>query len=135
MARYEITNAEYVHFLNSVKRRGPEREPWFETKDEDEDSHIIGTPGGLFALRGGSWGNDAGGSRAADRYWYEPTTATTTWALGLPGNNPWGLGFGSLERGFWDFGILGFWRGFGLETPRSGVRFSIIFFFEITILL
>jgi formylglycine-generating enzyme required for sulfatase activity len=45
MARYEITNAEYVHFLNSVKRRGPEREPWFETKDEDEDSHIIGTPG------------------------------------------------------------------------------------------
>jgi formylglycine-generating enzyme required for sulfatase activity len=35
-------------------------------------------------------------------------TATTSWALGLPGNNPWGLGFGSLERGFWGFGILGF---------------------------
>jgi formylglycine-generating enzyme required for sulfatase activity len=45
MARYEITNAEYVHFLNSVKRRGPEGEPWFSTKAEDSDSHIIGTPG------------------------------------------------------------------------------------------
>jgi formylglycine-generating enzyme required for sulfatase activity len=45
MARYEITNAEYVHFLNSVKRRGPAGEPWFYTKDEDGDSHIIGTPG------------------------------------------------------------------------------------------
>jgi formylglycine-generating enzyme required for sulfatase activity len=45
MGRYEITNAEYVHFLNSVKRRGPAGEPWFNTKDENEDSHIIGTPG------------------------------------------------------------------------------------------
>jgi formylglycine-generating enzyme required for sulfatase activity len=34
--------------------------------------------------------------------------AASAWALGLPGNNPWGLGFGSLERGFGDFGILGF---------------------------
>jgi hypothetical protein len=28
-------------------------------------------------------------------------TAATAWACGLPGNNPWGLGFGSLAEGFW----------------------------------
>lgn len=45
IGRYEITNVEYVHFLNAVKRRGPIGEPWFVTKAEDGDSHIIESSG------------------------------------------------------------------------------------------
>jgi formylglycine-generating enzyme required for sulfatase activity len=45
MGRYEVSNAEFVHFLNTVKRRGTEEKPWFETQAEDVDSHIIGSPG------------------------------------------------------------------------------------------
>jgi len=45
MGRYEVTNAEFVRFLNTVKRRGPQNEPWFETKKEDSDSHITGSTG------------------------------------------------------------------------------------------
>jgi hypothetical protein len=44
-------------------------------------------------------------------------SATTSWALGLPGtHNPWGLGFGSLERGFW----LGFVFHIGFESGFAG---------------
>jgi len=45
MGRYEVTNAEFVRFLNTVKRRVPQNEPWFETKKEDSDSHITGSTG------------------------------------------------------------------------------------------
>ncbi|OAD19138.1 Sulphatase-modifying factor domain protein [Candidatus Thiomargarita nelsonii] len=45
MGRYEVTNAEFVRFLNTVKRRGPQNEPWFQTKKEDSYSHIIGSTG------------------------------------------------------------------------------------------
>jgi formylglycine-generating enzyme required for sulfatase activity len=45
MGRYEVTNAEFVRFLNGVKRRGSKEQPWFETKAEDSDSHIIGSVG------------------------------------------------------------------------------------------
>jgi formylglycine-generating enzyme required for sulfatase activity len=45
IGRYEVTHDEYVHFLNAVKHRGPEGEPWFKTKAEDQSSHIIGSPG------------------------------------------------------------------------------------------
>ncbi len=40
-----MTNAEFVKFLNAVKRRGNDNEPWFETKAEDSDSHITGSVG------------------------------------------------------------------------------------------
>jgi formylglycine-generating enzyme required for sulfatase activity len=43
MGKYEVTNTEFVRFLNSIKRRGSEKQPWFETKAEDSDSHIIGS--------------------------------------------------------------------------------------------
>ncbi len=45
MGRYEITNADFVQFLNTVNRRGTEEEPWFETLSEDFDSYIKGTVG------------------------------------------------------------------------------------------
>ncbi len=45
MGKYELTNAEFVTFLNAVKRRGNDNEPWFETKAEDSDSHITGSVG------------------------------------------------------------------------------------------
>jgi len=45
IGRYEITNTEYVRFLNTVKHRGPVGEPWFYTKTEDENSHIIESSG------------------------------------------------------------------------------------------
>jgi formylglycine-generating enzyme required for sulfatase activity len=45
MGKFEVTNAEFVKFLNAVKRRGDNNEPWFETKAEDSDSHITGSVG------------------------------------------------------------------------------------------
>jgi formylglycine-generating enzyme required for sulfatase activity len=45
MGKYEVTNAEFVKFLNAVKRRGDNNEPWFKTKAEDSDSHITGSVG------------------------------------------------------------------------------------------
>ncbi|MEK8016504.1 MAG: SUMF1/EgtB/PvdO family nonheme iron enzyme, partial [Candidatus Parabeggiatoa sp.] len=47
IGRYEVTHAEFVHFLNTVKRRGPEGEPWFSTKAESfwGSSHIMGSTG------------------------------------------------------------------------------------------
>jgi len=52
VGKFEITNAQYVAFLNDVKRRGTEEEPWFETKVEDSRSQIIGSVGG-FAVEAG----------------------------------------------------------------------------------
>jgi formylglycine-generating enzyme required for sulfatase activity len=48
MGKYEVTNAEFVRFLNAVKRRGTKKEPWFETKGEDSDSHIMGSIGNFY---------------------------------------------------------------------------------------
>jgi len=45
VGKFEITNAQYVAFLNDVNRRGTEEEPWFETKDEDSRSQITGSVG------------------------------------------------------------------------------------------
>ncbi|MCP4697560.1 MAG: formylglycine-generating enzyme family protein [Gammaproteobacteria bacterium] len=52
MGVYEVTNAEYVTFLNSVKRRGTAEEPWFYTKAESSYSHITGTSGAFQAEAG-----------------------------------------------------------------------------------
>lgn len=41
MGKYETTYGEYVAFLNDIGRRGSEDEPWFKTKSEDPDSHIM----------------------------------------------------------------------------------------------
>lgn len=45
IGKYEVTNAQFVAFLNVVERRGTKSEPWFDTKDEDSDSQIIGSVG------------------------------------------------------------------------------------------
>ena len=45
MGQFEVTNAQYVTFLNAVGKRGPNGQPWFETKKEDSRSKIIGQPG------------------------------------------------------------------------------------------
>lgn len=45
MQTTEITNQQFVLFLNAVNQRGPEGEPWFETKAEDSRSHIQGETG------------------------------------------------------------------------------------------
>jgi len=43
MGKYEVTNAEFVQFLNVIKRRGSKEKPWFETEREDYNSHIKGS--------------------------------------------------------------------------------------------
>ncbi len=46
MSKYEVTNREFVRFLNDVGKRSTDiNRPWFETKEEDQDSHIIGEVG------------------------------------------------------------------------------------------
>jgi len=45
MNRHEVTNEQFVRFLNNVGKRGTKENPWLETKDEDDDSHITGLPG------------------------------------------------------------------------------------------
>ena len=45
IGRYEVTNMEFVRFLNSVKRRGTEGKLWFKTKAENSSSHITGSVG------------------------------------------------------------------------------------------
>jgi len=52
IGRYEVTHVEFVHFLNTVKRRGPEAEPWFATKAEYSDSHITGSTGNFIVEAG-----------------------------------------------------------------------------------
>jgi formylglycine-generating enzyme required for sulfatase activity len=89
-------------------------DPWHDNYEGAPTDGSVWTEGGdsgLFALRGGSWNNTPGGRGRLTATGSGRLTATTTWALGLPGNNPWGLGFGSLERGFWDFGgiLREFW--------------------------
>ena len=41
----EVTNQQFVEFLNHVNTRGTPQEPWFDTKNENQDSHIIGETG------------------------------------------------------------------------------------------
>ncbi|MCP4701923.1 MAG: formylglycine-generating enzyme family protein [Gammaproteobacteria bacterium] len=53
MGVYEVTNAEYVTFLNSVKRRGTAEEPWFYTKAESLYSHITAGLQALFRQKRG----------------------------------------------------------------------------------
>ncbi len=45
MGKYEVTNDEYVQFLNDVGKRGTEKRPWFETEKEDSRSKIQGKVG------------------------------------------------------------------------------------------
>ncbi len=40
MGKYEVTNEEYVYFLNKVDKHGTENRPWFSTSDEDPSSKI-----------------------------------------------------------------------------------------------
>lgn len=47
---YEVTNAEFVAFLNAVGRRGPAKEPWFETKSEDGSSRIVSSGGNRYGV-------------------------------------------------------------------------------------
>lgn len=46
VGKYEVTNEQFVIFLNDKKERGPEGESWFKTRDEDWDSRIISDNGG-----------------------------------------------------------------------------------------
>ena len=48
----EVTNGQFVKFLNDVKRRGDSGRPWFETKSEDSDSHIKGSIGNFYVENG-----------------------------------------------------------------------------------
>ena len=48
----EVTNKQFVMFLNDVKRRGESGKPWFETKSEDSDSHIKGSVGNFYVESG-----------------------------------------------------------------------------------
>ncbi len=52
MAKHEVTNAQFVQFLNSVKRRGTEKQPWFETQEEDSYSKISGSTGNFRVVGG-----------------------------------------------------------------------------------
>ncbi len=45
MQTTEVTNQQFVQFLNASHSKGTNEEPWFDTKDEDSDSHIKGTVG------------------------------------------------------------------------------------------
>lgn len=50
IGKYEITNMEFVTFLNAVKHRGTEKQPWFETKAEDSGSRILVEQAGKFTV-------------------------------------------------------------------------------------
>jgi formylglycine-generating enzyme required for sulfatase activity len=45
IGKYEVTNQQFVDFLNDVNKRGSKRKPWFETKEEAQSSHITGKIG------------------------------------------------------------------------------------------
>jgi formylglycine-generating enzyme required for sulfatase activity len=45
MQATEVTNQQFVMFLNDVNQRGPAGEPWFETKTVSSFSHIQGITG------------------------------------------------------------------------------------------
>ncbi|MBU0657053.1 MAG: formylglycine-generating enzyme family protein [Gammaproteobacteria bacterium] len=53
LGKYEVTNQQYVAFLNAVKQRGTEKEPWFSSKDEDSSSHILAGKDGAFTVEQG----------------------------------------------------------------------------------
>lgn len=52
IGRYEVTNSQYVAFLNSLGKRGSEATPWIETEDEDYYSEIILTSGEFSTIEG-----------------------------------------------------------------------------------
>ncbi|MBU0653877.1 MAG: SUMF1/EgtB/PvdO family nonheme iron enzyme [Gammaproteobacteria bacterium] len=52
MGVYEVTNAQYVAFLNAVGQRGTKEQPWFETKAEDDTSRIV-EEGGKYNVEAG----------------------------------------------------------------------------------
>jgi len=45
MEKYEVTNKQFVIFLNNKGMRGSKNKPWFETKAEDSLSQITGGTG------------------------------------------------------------------------------------------
>jgi formylglycine-generating enzyme required for sulfatase activity len=45
MQTTEVTNGQFVSFLNDINKRGPDGEPWFRTKSESSSSHIQGDTG------------------------------------------------------------------------------------------
>ena len=52
MSKYEITNAQYVQFLNAIGRHRMGGEPLIETKSEVSDSHIL-LKGGRYVVESG----------------------------------------------------------------------------------
>ena len=52
MGKYEVTNTQYIEFLNDVAEVEPGSEEWFDTQAEDSDSHIIET-GGNYIVESG----------------------------------------------------------------------------------
>ena len=52
LGKQEITNAEYVRFLNSVQQRGNPDRPWFQDNREDPDSRIVHKKGIFHAKSG-----------------------------------------------------------------------------------
>jgi formylglycine-generating enzyme required for sulfatase activity/pimeloyl-ACP methyl ester carboxylesterase len=48
----EVTNDQFVAFLNDVGQRGPTGEPWFETQSEDSYSKILGDVGNFYVEAG-----------------------------------------------------------------------------------
>ena len=53
LGKYEVTNAEFVAFLNVVGRRGNKGRPWFETKAEDSDSRIVAAENARYGVEPG----------------------------------------------------------------------------------
>ena len=53
MGVYEVTNAEFVTFLNVVGRRGPTDEPWFDAQTEDRTSRVVPSGGGSYRVEPG----------------------------------------------------------------------------------
>gem|GEM_PF-2019587 len=45
MGRYEVSNEQFLAFINDLDGRGPAGESWFKTKNDDVNSPIIGSIG------------------------------------------------------------------------------------------
>ena len=48
----EMTNWQFVQFLNKINKRGSKDKPWFETESQDSDSHIKGSVGKFYVETG-----------------------------------------------------------------------------------